>query len=134
MAAIKCIVVTPEDTALEKDSSFVVAPLFDGEIGISPGRSPLIGRLGYGELRVTDAAGHISRYYVDGGFIQVADNTVSLLTGRLVPAADLKLDEISKQLDEANKRLANSEELIELRDRAVLQARAQMMVAQRANR
>ena len=49
MAQLNCVVVTPEETALEQTASFIVLPLFDGEIGIGPGHSPLIGRLGFGE-------------------------------------------------------------------------------------
>ena len=37
--------------SLETTAEFVALPLYDGEIGILPGRAPLIGRLGYGELR-----------------------------------------------------------------------------------
>ena len=51
-------------------ADFVALPLYDGEIGIAPGHSPLIGRLGYGEMRIKPG-GRRSRYYVDGGFVQV---------------------------------------------------------------
>ena len=71
MATIKCTVVTPEDTALEEDVSFVVVPMPDGELGVAAGHSPMIGRLGYGELRLKASDGTESRYYVDGGFVQV---------------------------------------------------------------
>ena len=49
---LQCIVVTPESTVLDEQVEFVALPLDDGEIGIAPGRAPLIGRLGYGELRL----------------------------------------------------------------------------------
>ena len=39
---MNCIVVTPEETALEQKVEFVALPLFDGEIGISTKHSPLI--------------------------------------------------------------------------------------------
>ena len=84
--ALTCTVVTPEQTALETKADFVALPLFDGEIGIAANHSPLIGRLGYGEMRIR-TAGQVSHYYVDGGFVQVADNVVSDLTTRAVPAA-----------------------------------------------
>ena len=50
-----------------------------------PGHSPLIGRLGYGEMRIRRGS-DTERFYVDGGFVQVADNVVSVLTNRAVPA------------------------------------------------
>ena len=85
MASLRCIVVTPEETSLEETVDFVALPLFDGEIGISANHSPLIGRLGYGELRLRSDQG-IRKFYLDGGFVQVADNVVSILTGRAIPA------------------------------------------------
>ena len=48
----QCIVVTPEQTVRETPADFVAVTLFDGEIGIGPGHTPLIGRLGYGEMRI----------------------------------------------------------------------------------
>ena len=132
MAELKCIVVTPETTALEQEASFVVAPLFDGEFGIGPGHAPMIGRLGYGELRVKRTTGQVDHYYVDGGFVQVNDDVVTLLTGRIVPAAQLDISAAEAQLSEAMKRPVSTDELLQLRDRAVEQARSQIHIARRA--
>src|SRR3569623_3285476 len=85
---ITCTGVTPEQTALEAKAEFVALLLFDGEIGIAPNHSPMIGRLGFGEMRIR-AGGQTARYYIDGGFVQVADNVVAVLTNRAVPAARL---------------------------------------------
>ncbi len=85
---LECIVVTPEATALQTPAEFVALPLYDGELGVLPGHSPFIGRLGYGELRVLEN-GKTVRLYVDGGFVQVADNIVSVLTNNAVPAEKL---------------------------------------------
>ena len=106
MAELTCLVVTPEQTALEQTTDFVALPLFDGEIGISPGHSPMIGRLGFGELRI-NVDNKPQRFYVDGGFVQVADNVVSVLTNRAVPAAELETDVAQEQLDSALQRLAH---------------------------
>src|SRR6478609_7320069 len=86
--SLTCTVVTPEQTALETKADFVALPLFDGEIGIAANHSPLIGRLGYGEMRIK-TGGQTLSYYVDGGFVQVADNVVAVLTNRALPAARL---------------------------------------------
>ena len=131
MAELKCIVVTPEETALEETVSFVALPLFDGEIGIAAGRSPMIGRLGFGEMRLT-SGNQTSRYYLDGGFVQVANNVVSVLTGRAIPVSELNAQTAQEHLDAARKRPANTPELMETRDRIVTQARAQLRLAQRS--
>jgi F-type H+-transporting ATPase subunit epsilon len=126
-----CTVVTPEQTALETKAEFVALPLYDGEIGIAPNHSPLIGRLGYGEMRVK-AAGVTLSYYVDGGFVQVADNVVAVLTNKAVPSKSLDAAAATEHLSQALKRPANTPELLEIRDRLVAQARAQIRTARKA--
>ena len=129
---MQCIVVTPEATVLEQEADFVALPLYDGEIGIAPGHSPMIGRLGYGEMRVR-RGGEVSRYYVDGGFVQVASDVVSVLTNRAVPAGQLNVQAASEQLAAARSKVASSEEALAIRERQVTQARAQLRVAERAH-
>ena len=52
MSDIQCVVVTPEKTEVDVRATSVTVPLFDGEMGILKGHSPLVGRLGYGVLRM----------------------------------------------------------------------------------
>ena len=125
---LQCVIVTPEATELETPADFVALPLYDGEVGIAPGRSPLIGRLGYGELRVR-YKNELIRYYVDGGFVQVADNVVSVLTNRAMLASVLDPNAAQEQLRTALSRRASGPEELAIRDRLVLQARGQLRVA-----
>ncbi len=129
--SITCTVVTPEQTALETKADFVALPLFDGEIGIASNHSPLIGRLGYGEMRIK-SGGQTVAYYVDGGFVQVADNVVAVLTNRALPAKSLDASAAEAQLQVALALPAHSPELMEIRDRKTAQARAQIRTARRA--
>jgi len=128
---ITCTVVTPEQTAFEAKADFVALPLFDGEIGIAANHSPLIGRLGYGEMRIKSGSQTVA-YYVDGGFVQVADNVVAVLTNKAVPAKSLDPAAAESQLQTALQQAAHSPELMEIRDRKVAQARAQIRTARRA--
>jgi F-type H+-transporting ATPase subunit epsilon len=127
---LQCIVVTPEATIRDSQADFVALPLYDGEIGIAPLHAPMIGRLGYGEMRIVEGS-HTTRYYVDGGFVQVVDNVVSILTNRAVPADALKVPAVEEQLAAARGRPAHTPELLALRERAEAQARAQLRVAQK---
>jgi F-type H+-transporting ATPase subunit epsilon len=129
---LQCIIVTPEATALDTPASFVALPLFDGEAGVAPGRAPLIGRLGYGELRVR-SGDKTQSFYVDGGFVQVADNIVSVLTNRAVPAERLNTTAAAEQLQAAIARPAAGKEEMAIRDRQISQARGQLRVATHAH-
>ena len=71
MAELSLVLVTPEQTLFDKPVASIRVPLFDGSAGFYPGRAPLVGRLGLGELRLTDTAGVTESYFIDGGFVQV---------------------------------------------------------------
>ena len=129
MAQLTCIVVTPETTALETEAEFVALPLYDGELGIGLGHSPMIGRLGYGEMRIRNG-GSTQHFYLDGGFVQVVGNVVTVLTSRAVPAGSLNEKTARDLLEAAFKRPGNTDELQAIRERLIKQARAQIRVAQ----
>ncbi len=127
---LTCVVVTPEHTVLSESTDFVALPLFDGELGVAPKHSPMIGRLGFGEMRLGRGT-HARRYYVDGGFVQVLNDVVTVLTGRAVDAAKLDADVAREQLRTAQGRKANTDELLAIRDRLIVQSRAQIRMAER---
>lgn len=127
---LKCIVVTPEQTVCEEPADFVALPLYDGELGVAVGHSPMIGRIGCGELRIK-MAGKLTRFYVEGGFVEVLRNVVSVLTQRAVAADQLDAAVAAERLRAALARPAQGPEMMELRDRAVAQARAEQRVAQK---
>jgi F-type H+-transporting ATPase subunit epsilon len=74
-------VISPERTVFEGSADMVVAPAWDGEIGILRGHAPLVVLLGEGELRVT-SGGNEQRFHVAGGFMQVAEDMVTVLSER----------------------------------------------------
>ncbi len=123
---LQLVVVTPETTLLDEPVSGLRFPLFDGQIGVLPGRAPLVGRLGCGELNVTTASGPRS-FFVDGGFVQITGATVTLLTARCVAAADIDRQAAADELKEVQARSANSDEAIEARFRD--QERVRRMLA-----
>jgi F-type H+-transporting ATPase subunit epsilon len=116
-ANVRCTVVTPERTVLDETVDFVAVPMYDGELGVAPGRVPLIGRLGTGELR-TRKSGTICRFFVDGGFVQVRENTVTILTARAIPAESINEQQLESQLAELRQPAATPE----LRDQQQQQA------------
>lgn len=129
--SLRCVVVTPEETVLDTAADFIALPLYDGEVGISLHHSPMIGRMGYGELRIR-SGGETSRYYVDGGFVQVADNIVSVLTNRSLAADAVDASAAEEQLSTALSTKSTGDEQLAIRDRAISQARAQLRVARKA--
>ena len=130
-SGLRCVVVTPEETVLDSNADFVVVPLFDGEVGIARDHSPMMGRLGYGELRIR-SGDQTSHHYVDGGFVQVANNVISVLTSCAMPSDQVEAEVAEEQLRSALVRKASGDEQIAIRDRTLSQARAQLRIARRA--
>jgi F-type H+-transporting ATPase subunit epsilon len=124
---LQCVVVTPERALLDVPADSVVLPMYDGELGIYPRRAPLIGRLGYGEVRIRK--GNVTTYvYVEGGFVQMKGNVVSVLTARAMKAEELNKEKIEATLATARTEGKKTAESIV----AEQKARAQLRVARRA--
>lgn len=128
MSQLHLVVVTPERTTLEQSAELVAVPLMDGEAGIMADHAPMIGRLAPGELRV-NAGGKSQRYYIDGGFAQVANNVVSILTGRCLPVEQIDLAAARQSLERTQISASDRAELIEIKNKTIAQARAQIRLA-----
>ena len=71
-------VISPEAAMFDGEADAVVAPAFDGEVGILPNHAPFMTLLGEGTLTVRQA-GSVSHFLVRGGFLQVVDNRVRVV-------------------------------------------------------
>ena len=91
----RCSVITPEAAVLEAEVTSVVFPAHDGQIGVLRDRAPLLCKLGIGELRA-DTLDGLRRYFIDGGFAQVFENRVTVLTKRALPADAITPDVVQK--------------------------------------
>lgn len=128
---VRCVVVTPERALLDETAHLIVLPMFDGEVGVLPGRLPLIGRLGFGELRLV-RGNQAKRYYVDGGFAQVRGDVVTVLTPRAMAAEDIRTGAVREALLEARQKLATTPEAQQAQQRDLDRGRAQLRIAERA--
>jgi F-type H+-transporting ATPase subunit epsilon len=78
--------ISPERTVFEGSADMVVAPAWDGELGVLKGHAPLLALLGDGTLRITDGPKE-TRFHVRGGFLQVVDDVVTVLSEEAGEAA-----------------------------------------------
>lgn len=80
MAVLNVRVVAPDRVVYQGESSSVVAPAWDGKVGILPGHAPMITLIGVGELDVDLPGNGSHRFHVAGGVLKVADDQVTILT------------------------------------------------------
>jgi len=128
--AVRCLVITPEATVLDEPAAFVALPLYDGELGVSPGRAPLIGRLGFGELRIRGASA-TRRYFIDGGFVQVRDDIVTVVTARASASDQIDAEAARAELEAAKAHRATTDAEMAEKQKALSRARAQLRIASR---
>lgn len=75
---MKVIVLSPERPVFEGEASAVVAPAYDGEVGILPRHAPFMTLLGEGRLLVRRGE-ETRQFEVRGGFLQVRQDTVRVV-------------------------------------------------------
>ncbi len=123
-----CSVVTPERAVLECESTFVVLPAWDGEIGILRGRAPLLCKLGIGRLRIETAdEEHI--LFLDGGFAEMLDNRLTILTEDARRPDELDRQAAASDLEEARALTVTDDASLEARQKALQRARTQLRLA-----
>lgn len=127
---LRLVLVTPETTLLDERVESLRFPLYDGQIGVLPGRAPLVGRLGYGELLITAGAGKRS-FFIDGGFVQVKGEVVSILTNRAVVSSSLDARQAEDELQVARQRVPKTDADFVAKDADLLRARRKLALARK---
>jgi len=127
--SFQCVVVTPEQQALDESAEQVILPAWDGQVGILSGRAPLLVKLGLGVLRVDTAGGRSRSFMIDGGIGQMKDNRLTILTNEAVAAEDIDAESARAQYAEAEARVANDAKTREDRTHQLRRARVQQELA-----
>ena len=77
---MRVLIISPEQSVFDGEADQLVAPAFDGEVGILPRHAPFMTLLGDGVLTVRQG-GQAHRFRVRGGFLQVLSDTVRIVAG-----------------------------------------------------
>ena len=133
--SVRCVIVTPEQTSLDTQARSVTLPLFDGLRGVGHGQSPFIGRLGAGEVRIVGEQGGpadaVRSLFVEGGFVEVGHDAVTVITQRAVPAEKIDAAVARAELDKISSTRATGDEAIDAKLKAEDAARALVRTATR---
>ena len=84
---MRVTVISPESSQFDGTATSVVAPAFDGEVGILPRHAPFMTLLGEGDLVIRTEGGE-ERLQVRGGFLQVVDNAVRVVAEHVQGGTD----------------------------------------------
>jgi F-type H+-transporting ATPase subunit epsilon len=112
-------------------SSNIIAKTVEGDIGILPGHSPLLGVLEPSAVVIFCDDGRREVVAVEGGFISVSQGRVSILSEYARLASELSVSDAEHQLADAQRALDSGDYTDEDRQRFD-RATAQLRAAQKA--
>ena len=72
-------VVSPEEVLFEGDATQVITRTTEGDVAFLAGHAPFLGSLVEGQTRVFLADGTVREFQLEGGFVEVSNDTVSIL-------------------------------------------------------
>ena len=127
-------VVTPGGGIGRSEVVSVVFAARDGMVGVLGGRAPMVAQLGTGAVLIEHAAGPKQVLLISGGFAQVRDNVLTILTERCTPADQLDAEAVWDEIELARRMPAETPEEQASRDDALAVARTRFSVVQKAVR
>jgi F-type H+-transporting ATPase subunit epsilon len=135
MGKLTVEIVTPERRLLSAPADEAIVPGADGLFGVRPGHGALLSLMDAGELTLKDG-GQTQRYFVAGGFVQVASDTVRVLADQAEPVANIDVSAARQALSDAEakfKAIAPGDAQQVSAQAAVDRARARVRVATTAH-
>ena len=98
-------IVNPEKLFLSLDNvSEVVVPAFEGDMGILKDHISIISFLKPGIIKVF-TGNEVKELYVEDGIIEFSENYLSILTSKIIDIKEIKKDDLSSMINEANEAL-----------------------------
>jgi F-type H+-transporting ATPase subunit epsilon len=90
----------------------------DGDIGVLPGHTPLLGVLVNGAVGIRQEHGEVVEAAVHGGFLSIADDEVMILAESAELAKEIDVDRARRALEEARRSVEGDEDALGAAERA----------------
>lgn len=103
--------VAADRTVWSGEASMIIARTVDGDIGVLRGHAPTLSLLSASVVEIQVAnSDDLLVVAVDGGFLSVANDRVSILAERVERAEEIHLDQARIELEEAQRLLSSNNE------------------------
>ena len=107
LSSVQCDIVSADEALFSGSVSMVIATGSLGEMGITPGHTPLLSDLNPGPVRLVMNDGEEEIYYLSGGYIEVQPTSISILADSAVRAADIDEASAAAAVKSAEQRIVN---------------------------
>ncbi|MGA1861718.1 F0F1 ATP synthase subunit epsilon [Deferribacter thermophilus] len=115
---LRFILVSPERELINEEVDEVIAPGVEGDFGVLPGHTPFLTALRVGEL-IYKKDGVEEYVAIDRGFLEVADDVVTVLAESAELGREIDLEEAIRRKLEAEKALEAARREDEIKFRKV---------------
>src|SRR4051794_30703084 len=96
-------VVSPERILYSGEATMVVCRTDDGEIAFLENHAPMIGTLGIGPVRIYQGDKIVERAAVHGGFVEVSNNKVTILSDVAELASQIDVERARRAAEQADR-------------------------------
>ena len=110
MATFNLQIITPKKIVFDKEVEMVVLRTTEGDMGILPNHAPFVAELAIGEMKVKLAPESEEMYFVAGGFLEIANNKVTILADDAMNAKDIDIEQAKKEAEIAKAKLSKLKE------------------------
>ena len=115
MSQLHLKIITPEKLLVDEEVNQVNVSTRQGQLGILPHHTSLMAKLEPGEL-IIKKGGKVESLAIGGGFVQVASNTLTVMTDLATYASDIDeraVEEAKKRAEAALEQTLSDEEYAE---------------------
>ena len=124
LSSVQCDIVSADEALFSGTVSMVIATGSLGEMGITPGHTPLLSDLNPGLVRLVMNDGEEEIYYLSGGYIEVQPTSISILADSAVRAADIDEASAAAAVKSAEQRIVNQSSDVDFSKAAAMLAEA----------
>ena len=93
--------VAADRTVWSGEATMVIARTVEGDVGVLRGHAPMLSLLTEAVVEISDVEGDVVIAAVDGGFLSVANDRVSILSERALLAQEINVDDARAELEAA---------------------------------
>lgn len=120
--------VAADRTVWSGAATMVIARTVEGDVGVLRGHAPMLSLLTDAVVEIAEADGDVVIAAVEGGFLSVAADRVSILSERAVLASEVDVDQARAELEEARGLIGSQDEA----ERRVRRAEARIRAVEKA--
>lgn len=115
MKTVTVNIVTPDGPVYDAEVTMVIAKTTSGEIGVLPGHIPMVAPLAIGAVKLNKEGGQTELVAVNGGFIEVRPDKISILASSAEVADTIDLARAKAALARAEQRLQQKQDNVDFK-------------------